>query len=223
MGRLAAEELWNLGREKDAKHKVILPVFKGIGAPLCSPVCDALVVKLPIAFAIVDEEGKVRLANDLAAEALDRPREELEGRDVADVLCPLATLQDAVSREEQTVSLPLPGGRGVADCSVSRLDSRTPSFAVVFREVDRHRSMTAAVPSVVHNLKNSLAAVTMGLELLEQRTDADGDRDEIQLLLNEALKVVKTLNRLGRMATDPPRALPAELAARTCREVEQEG
>lgn len=94
-------------------------------------------------------------------------------------------------------------------------DSSTPMYAIIFRDITRSArlaserdrllhlaSMGAAAPMIIHEVKNSLAAVTMGLELLADQARSVEDSQHASALAAEAGKAAQTLDGFGAVGRD---------------------
>lgn len=221
MHSVATTILWTIGsgpaREDDSN------------APRCAHLCDALLVDLPIAIAIVDDLGVVQFANEAAARALGRARDALAGADVADALCPLADLLAAAGDAQPTVAVrSVDGSHERLACTVTRIAPPQPGgpglLAVVLHDttgapssvsernrVRRLASMGAAVPTVIHKVKNSLAAATIGLELLEHGSLDAELQTRVRGVLTETRNVASTLDGFGAVAGDLRASVAVEL------------
>lgn len=178
--------------------------------PSCALVCEGLLDRLPVALLLIDEAGTIRSANDFALALLGREREAIEGHAVDECLVPLEQLVASIGRGECRIATRRPDGAVLElACSTAQIAAtRGPGpYAVIVRaatalesdEIHRLAAMGAAVPAMVHRVKNSLMAVTMGLELLEQLAPTAQTDDHVRSALGEANDVVLTLDGFGAM------------------------
>ncbi|MBL8611668.1 MAG: PAS domain-containing protein [Myxococcales bacterium] len=159
---------------------------------------------------VVDEGGAVSYANPGAGRILRRAPEEIVGARVEDVLAPIDPLRggDAgEARRESTVRLP-DGSTTVVGFSASAAasdGSRTVLFQEISnvlelrRERDRLLQMAAlgdALPSMLHELRNPLAAMTSMLEVLIEDAD-ERIRPDLHAVLWEVRRMNLTLQGVG--------------------------
>jgi signal transduction histidine kinase len=196
--------------------------------PGCALVCEGLLDRLPVALLLVDEAGTIRSANDFACRLLRRDRAQLEMHPIACALVPLERLVASIGRGEARVCVRGLDGAAIELAYACSQVSSSPTggygpYAVIVRAAtsleseDMHRlaSVGAAVPAMVHRAKNSLVAVTMGLELLDQVADDAGIDSAIHATLGEAHDLVMSLDGFGALgrplrtttSNDPARVL----------------
>lgn len=162
---------------------------------------------------VVDEGGTVSYANPGAGKILRRAPEEIIGARVEDVLAPFDRLHaadPADARRESTVHLP-DGTTTVVGFSASAAandGSRTVLFQEIAgvlelrRERDRLLQMAAlgdALPSILHELRNPLAAMTSMLEVLIEDAD-ERIRPDLHAVLWEVRRMSLTLQGVGGLA-----------------------
>lgn len=200
---------------------------RGLGIiPSCALVCEGLLDRLPVALLLVDEHGTVRSANDFAVRLLRRERAALEGAPIARYLCPLEELTATIGRGECRMTVHGPDGALLELACATAQIAATPGegpgpYAVIVRAAttlesdDLHRLavMGAAVPAMVHRVKNSLMAVTMGLELLPLAVSAAEVEHHRRLALGEAQDAGMALDRFGAMGRPLRCAKPADPTA----------
>lgn len=163
---------------------------------------------------VVDAGGCVRYANQGAGKILRQPVEELSGRAVSDVLVGAEQLglTSHASKPQREVTIPLHDGETtVVGFSVGPADSegaRTILFQEITailelrRERDRLLQMAAlgdALPSILHELRNPLAAVTSALEILVEEVD-EATGKQLHTILWEVRRMNLTLQGVGGLA-----------------------
>ncbi len=184
-----------------------------------APSADVL-GRLPVALLLVSEAGLVTFANHAAESALGRARGTVAGRVVDEVLAPIEELWADDDRADRCVSVRGPHGTssrfGYSITDLPRGATHDPRFAIVFRDITRSANVTperdrllhlasmgAAVPSIVHDMKNSLAALTMGLGVLSEDVEDEEQRAQAAALAQEAEHVARTLDGFGAFGREP--------------------
>ncbi|WP_236517968.1 two-component system sensor histidine kinase NtrB [Sandaracinus amylolyticus] len=172
---------------------------------------------LPTAVLMVRADGTIALANPRAAELLERPREVLEGAHVGDVLVPRADLDEARGRSRSTARIALPSGREIdVGLAVSDLEVDHPGCLVcAFQDItptlrlqeERDRLMKLAtvgevLPSILHELRNPLSAVTTALELLVEDHAGGALGAELHGILGEIRRALLCLDGIGVVGRD---------------------
>lgn len=178
--------------------------------------------RLGAAVLATDSRGRVVLANERAHDVLQRPERELIGRPVDEVLTPFATLVElatgATDGEERRsqCSVSLHGGARIdVGYTVTCLDglartSSAPRYVVVFQDItpweklreERDRLLRLAavsevLPSLLHELKNPLAAIASAVELvIEEMPDGEA-RGDLHAVLGEIRRMKLTLEGIG--------------------------
>lgn len=164
-------------------------------------------------------DGVITWANPWAARVLRRPRATLVGRNLCDVL-PLAGVlgEGAPSgsrRGELTFraedgtqyqlgySVTLREVTGPDEVAIIALFQEISSLIELRRQRDRLLQMAAlgdALPAVLHEVRNPLAAITTALEVL---TEEEGPlQADLHAVLNEARRATLTLDGLGGLARE---------------------
>jgi len=195
---------------------------------LTDPLLHEVVAELPVAFVLVRKSGEIWLASTCARRALGRGEETLVGRDIATVLAPLPELLAGSGDGDRSVSAVVPSGqRREFGYSMSEVasESATPMYAIIFRDITRSArltserdrllhlaSMGAAAPMVIHEVKNSLAAVSMGLELLADQLCDGKNREQSAALAAEAGKAAHTLDGFGAVGRELRAGCRSELS-----------
>lgn len=171
---------------------------------------DEVLATLAAGVLVVCADARVSYANEAASRILRRDADSLQGAAIESVLMPFANLPagDAVEgRREWLVS------RGDGTSTVVGFSVSGPSprgcFTVLFQEIssmlelrrerDRLLQMAAlgdALPSILHELRNPLAAVTNLLELLVEEAD-DRTRKDLHTVLWEVRRMGLTLQGVG--------------------------
>ncbi|MBK7071253.1 MAG: PAS domain-containing protein [Myxococcales bacterium] len=166
----------------------------------------AIVDALPAAVVVIDDHGTIIRANPRACEVLDRPT--LLGLSIHVVLgpWPLPPLSEPMRAERnvvrpdgspRTVGLaasPIPGG----------------GMVIVFQDLarwqrlrdERDRLMRLAMvgealPTILHELKNPLAALIAASEILIEDTPAGAVQDQLHAIVGEARRLRLGLDGIG--------------------------
>jgi len=176
--------------------------------------------RLPVALLLVSESGVVTFSNRAAEEALGCTSGTVTGENIAEFLAPVGELWADDRRPDRSVSVRGPHGAptrfGYSITELPNSGTHDPAFAIVFRGITRSATVTperdrllhlasmgAAVPSVVHDLKNSLAALTMGLGVLAEDVEDQDHRGQAAALAREAEHVAHTLDGFGAFEREP--------------------
>lgn len=192
-------------------------------------------MNLPCALLVVDGQGIIRLASHEAGWTLGMDPRDIQGHPIDDLFAPLDVLRENCrSHEEATISIKLPSGKpGRIGYTFSKtiVDIPPPMagddlFSIVFRDVTRESglaserdrllrlaSLGAAAPTVIHEVKNSLAALTMGLELLASRSTENTTRVNLEALLGEARHVSQTLLGFGAVGRELKTVCPNDIGS----------
>lgn len=156
----------------------------------------------------IRDDGIILRANRGAERILRRSAAQLEGQPIDGVVAPLSQLESAgsdpvTSRHELRAALGdgTVGAIGYALSSYAGRDGRT-QFVLQFQDIapvlelrkqrDRLLAMAAlgdALPSVLHELRNPLAAITARLELMVEESDG-----QVQLDLHAVLSEVRRMS-----------------------------
>lgn len=163
---------------------------------------------------VVGTDGRLDYANQGAAKILRQATDRLVGRESAEVLLPLEQIVAAAAgteaQREVTVTLH-DGSSTVVGFSVSAPSARGARIVLfqeltgvlaLRRERDRLLQMAAlgdALPSILHELRNPLAAVTSTLEVLVEEAD-DSVREYLHSILWEVRRMNLTLQGVGGLA-----------------------
>lgn len=164
-------------------------------------------------------DGHICDANVGAAQILRIPLHELKRARIDDVLAPLDRLRapegpDAADRVELAVTL-RDGQRAVLGCSLSEVDGgQGRGWVLLFQEIsaivelrrrhDRLLQLAAvgdSLPSVLHEIRNPLAAVTSMLEVLVEEAEGSHQED-LHAVLWELRRIVLTLQGIGGLQSD---------------------
>lgn len=173
---------------------------------------------LPAALLVVRADGTTLLANRRACAALERARSEVEGEPIASCLAPIDMLLSPEAHDEQSarVHVTLPSGRnvtiGFTVGELRQLDEADaePAFAIVLKDItdverlreERDRLLQIAtvhelLPSILHEVKNPLAAIATTAELLEEEASDDNVRTTAHAILHETRRMKLTLQGIG--------------------------
>lgn len=178
---------------------------------------------LPSAILLTDVNGLVVHANPVALRVLKLDAPEVVGHDVAQVLAPLEFLRSGGSNPEcagcrgtNTTQTCLRRRTPRGDtCIGYRFSNGAPAgapwhYAVTFRDIsewhtlreerDRLLQLAAvgnALPTLLHELKNPLAAVTASVELLIEDSTEDGLRGDLHAILSELRRMALGFEGIG--------------------------
>lgn len=171
---------------------------------------------LPAALIVVRADGTTLLANRRACAALERARAEVEGEPVASYLAPIETLLSPAAHDERSakLSITLPSGRavtiGFTVSELRQLDDEQQTFAIVLKDIteverlreERDRLLQIAtvhevLPSILHEVKNPLAAIATTAELLVEEATDDSSRAGARAILHETRRMKLTLQGIG--------------------------
>lgn len=195
-----------MARSEHLSNGDIVAVFEGLGTAVLA----------------TDARGRVVLANERAHDVLKRRSHELIGRSLDEVLVPFESLADldvGAGRGEERRSqctVGLAGGGSIeVGYTVTRLDTGTrgpgaPDYVVVFQDItpweklreERDRLLRLAtvsevLPSLLHELKNPLAAIASAVELvIEEMPDGEA-RGDLHAVLGEIRRMKLTLEGIG--------------------------
>jgi PAS domain S-box-containing protein len=173
---------------------------------------------LPIALLVVDADGTTLLANRRACAALGRAKMEMEGENVGAYLAPLDKLLSPAMHDERSAMLQveLPTAERItigftveALTNLSR-SADTPTYTIALKDItevermreERDRLLQIAtvhelLPSILHEVKNPLAAIATTAELLIEEAVDDDMRDSAQAILHETRRMKLTLQGIG--------------------------
>ena len=161
---------------------------------------------------VVGAGGHIEYANVGASEVLRRPVPQIIGRPIGDVLLPIEALPATGERRELTVRLPTGAATVIGlSATIGPTGTRTLLFQEITailelrRQRDRLLQMAAlgdALPSMLHELRNPLAAITSMLEVLveDASTEEGGLRDDLHTVLWEVRRMGLTLQGVGSLA-----------------------
>lgn len=161
-------------------------------------------------------DGHVCDANACAAQILRIPLDELRRAHVSDILAPLDRLRG--QGEADRVELPVrlrDGQQAVLGCSLSDVKGEHGrGWVLLFQDIsgivelrrrhDRLLQLAAvgdSLPSVLHEIRNPLAAVTSMLEVLVEEAEGSHQED-LHAVLWELRRIVLTLQGIGGMHSD---------------------
>lgn len=174
---------------------------------------------------VVREDGVILYANSFAAGMLRRATKDLVGRNIGDALAPLADLrrgaEQPVPRQEidlhyadgtaATLGYSLSGPN--ADGSWTVLCQDITAILALRAERDRLLQLAAlgdALPTILHELRNPLAAVTSALEVLQEDAPQSCQQD-LQTILHEVQRMGLSLAGVGGLARPLHCARPAAI------------
>lgn len=168
-----------------------------------------VLVALPSAVLVTDEEGRVLFVNARAAEILGKTGSELVRTNVKRLFGDTEAgegdvrLSTKVRRNGEVITL------GYTVSKVAMPEGRVLS-AISFRDIsdtvrltqerDRLLQLAAvgeAMPTLLHELRNPLAAILTTVELLIEDTADDARRDSLHAVLTEARRIALQLDGVG--------------------------
>jgi signal transduction histidine kinase len=149
---------------------------------------------MPTALCVVDPSGHVEFANARARQLLERPLDHVE---IGAVLAPLAILNDPGST---SLDVALPSGRtatfGYAVRAIGTADA--PRHIVTFQDITQLRALRderdrllklaavgSTLPTILHGLKNPLAAITVAVEVMSEELSDPEVREQLLAVLAE--------------------------------------
>jgi signal transduction histidine kinase len=203
-----------------------LPLRERSMAPSCIgllAVFDALTNGL----LLLDDRGGILFANRRAAELLATEASALERRNARDVLAPLEQLKADGPRGSRKVRLP--HGR-VIDVSYTLAPIENQDLTVHERvhyaltienvtevlrlQEERDRLLKLAtvgetLPSLLHELKNPLAAIASSVELLIEEASDPALRKVLHAILTEVRRAVLSLDGIGAIGTELATSRPS--------------
>ncbi|MCA9618820.1 MAG: PAS domain-containing protein [Myxococcales bacterium] len=182
------------------------------------PLLEKLLRTMPTALLVVDERGTIRFLNDRAADLLGGQRLDLVGQPTSALAGGIPpdlfeASHSTQGEERQAWATELPDGRlRVLGYSVSygRDDDGLALAIVVFQDISQLAALRAerdrllrlaaigeALPSLLHELKNPLAAVTTATEvLLEEVTDPQVG-EQLHAILSEVRRMKLGFEGIG--------------------------
>jgi signal transduction histidine kinase len=174
---------------------------------------------LGTAVVVVNAEGRIELANHRALAVLRTSPTALLGNEVGRVLAPFEVIRRAAESDgdEARQSLTLPdSAQVVIGFRVQKLSSDgSDSFVISFQDItqwerlreERDRLMRLAavsevLPSVLHELKNPLAAIGTAIELLVEDCVEPEFRERLHSVLPELRRMSLTLEGIGSVGRE---------------------
>ncbi|HEY8430547.1 MAG TPA: ATP-binding protein [Sandaracinaceae bacterium] len=173
-------------------------------------VVDALATGL----LLVREDGKIAFANPRACHILERSPDQLEGASIAASIAPLSELlPDLHTGERLTRPVRLASGRSIViEYTVAEVatDPEWRHYLIAFHDVtpvlrlqeERDRLLKLAtvgevLPSILHELRNPLAAVATALELLVEEVEPGSLQRDLHAILRELRRALLGLDGIG--------------------------
>lgn len=158
--------------------------------------------------------GCIWLANPRAEALLECPRSLLEGKTVEAVFAPLDWLRErrGLPQPDRTRAVPLPEGRQLlAGFTLADLECDDgPGYLLHFQDIgpweqlrlERNRLMQlatvgSALPALLHELKNPLAAVTTTTEVLLEEVPPGQVQEQLHAVLSELRRLRLTIDGVG--------------------------
>lgn len=183
---------------------------------------------LPTGILLLGSEGLIAFANQRATQVFG---EALVGRDVADVFAPLGALleESARGRAQRVYVHPLTRQRVEIGYQLTPLNEELLQHILIFQDItetnrlrdERDRLLQIAaisdvLPSILHELKNPLAATRTMMELLVEEAPPGTLREELHAVLTEIRRMSLLLDGVGRIQQDlrSPQYQPIDQACR---------
>lgn len=175
---------------------------------------------IPTAVVILDESGRIVVANERASALLDCRARECEGQRVEDIL---PTLDRALERcgglngevRGETAIRDSRGGKRIIGYAISEVvpDNRLTDdwhYSVVFQDIsdvaklrtERDRLLKLAtvgevMPTILHELRNPIAAITTTVEVALEDMEPGPQQELLYAVLMEARRIDVSLQGLG--------------------------
>lgn len=169
--------------------------------------------------------GEILFANPRSRAVLHQTWDDLVGADVSDVLVGVDELIAGTKEERIEFDVRLPDGELIAiGASVTALGDEDPAepppsdanrtYVCMFQDITQLRqvqverdrllqvgALNAALPSVLHELRNPVAAIATSLEVLVEESEGDLQND-LHALLTEIRRVSLNLQGVGSVVRD---------------------
>lgn len=189
-------------------------------------------VEMERAFVAIDCDGTICFANVRAATILETTPELLVGCSVDDVLVPLEQLEVAHRREDASGEWVRRRSDGEARTlaftvsSVAQADGRACiAQVIVFRDITeiaqlreqrdkllRMATVGELMPTLLHEIRNPIAAITTSLELaIEEGLEGDDAEGFLHAILSEARRIAVSLQGIGASAGSLRASEPAAI------------
>lgn len=164
---------------------------------------------------VVDPQGVIVLSNPRAAAILERPPESLAGRPLAEVLAPLPKLLAAPGGRTELEFVTAQGGRRAVGVSLNPfvplghtdgevhhvcLFQDLTTIRTLQQERDRLLQLAAvsgALPSLLHEMRNPLAAIATMVEVLLEEPSAQPIQNDLHAILTEVRRALLGLQGIG--------------------------
>lgn len=188
---------------------------------------------LPAGVMLLAPDGRIRWTNRRARQILGRPAAHLRGLPVESVIAPLSSLEQhqGFLDPDRHLDVTLPSGRKVSlSLSLAVPDDGTTGFVLLFENVshwgrlrdERDRLLKIAavgdsLPTLLHEIKNPLASISMAVELLAEESPPGHARDQMLAVLAEVKRMRLCLDGVGVVGRRLACAQASPIA-RTCRE-----
>ncbi len=191
----------------------------------------AILDSLHSAVLVIDAEGKIHFANSAAGNILQREPSVIQGKEVGEVFLAFPFIQQLLEKDKgedpEELALILPGNRKVyLGIRVSRLpvsgeeDWITLSFDDISeilelrKERDRLLELAtvgAVMPTILHELKNPLAAITTSVEVLLEDIEDEELKNQLYLVFTEVRRMKLAFEGIGisgrTLRTNSPSAI----------------
>ncbi len=186
---------------------------------------------LPSAVLALDAGGTIHFANRAAAKILQRDQDRIVGKQVEEVFLPYPFIQQLIEKEnpeeQEELSLILPGNREVflgiqaAPVPLSQGETGTTlhfheisELLELRKERDRLLELAtvgAVMPTILHELKNPLAAITTSVEVLLEDIQEEELKKQLHLVFTEVRRMKLAFEGIGisgrKLRTSSPAAI----------------
>ncbi len=179
---------------------------------------------------LVNNEGKILFANDTAQKSLAVTESMVD--------CQIEqfffSLKDLLKRGDQNISIDIKGRKRRFALKVCPLAEPEICFAVIFKDItdihqlsiERHRLLQLAtvgelLPTILHELKNPLAAITTAVELMIEDIENDPLQSRLHAILMELRRMKFGFEGLGSVGQNirSARSNPIDFAVKEACEI----
>jgi PAS domain S-box-containing protein len=180
---------------------------------------------------VLDLNGIVQFANAAAARILRKDPDQIQGQEVSSVFLPFPFIEQLIDQEnkedQEELALILPGNREVflgIQVSSLRNDEGETWITLSFHEIsellelrrERDRllelaTVGAVMPTILHELKNPLAAITTSVEVLLEDIKDEELKQQLYLVFTEVRRMKLAFEGIGisgrNLLTSSPAAI----------------
>ena len=173
---------------------------------------------------VCDARGRISFSNLYASEILKYPKNEIEQLNVGTLLFPIKEMAEILkagsqeqSRQEKNIRLQnkeeITIGYHISEVKEAKSDPESWQYAITFQDItkwnalhrDRDRLLKIAtvgdiLPTILHELKNPLAAITTAVEVLLEEVEeisASETKTSLQAILSEIRRMKLVFEGIG--------------------------